>query len=274
MAKQTYGILDGYRGTIGPVIGYQWRGRWCLRARPRRVRNPRTEAQQKHRMLFRDMVQMASRLTTTLRFGLHQASLNKGLTEGNLFVKMNKRLFTSQGVDYMNLAVSSGPVAPVGFGPAMVDDEGVLRVEFEKNPLHLRADGDDEVRVMAYCPELKQSLLSSAVLRRSKRLSMRLPDEWLDHGFHLYGFVTDYQQRASETSYIELTENIDTQNRNDHETATDTYDSNPGQRGLGTTCDGLGVACRREDGDADARRRGAGGSGADDGGGGTDAAAV
>lgn len=274
MAKQTYGILDGYRGTIGPVIGYQWRGRWCLRARPRQVRNPRTEAQQEHRMLFRDMVQMASRLTPVLRLGLRQASLEEGMTEGNLFVKMNKQFFTSQGVDYRSLAVSHGPVAPVGFGAATVDGEGVLRVEFEKNPLRLRADSDDEVRVMAYCPELQQTLLSLPVLRRSKRLSLRLPDEWLGLEFHLYGFVTDYQQRASETSYIDLAENIDTQNRNENETDSHTYDANPGQRGLGTTGDGLGLACRREDGDADAQRRGAGGSSADDGGGGTDAAAV
>ena len=45
MAKQRYGINDGYRGTVGTVIGYLWRGKWCLRARPRYVNHPRTERQ-------------------------------------------------------------------------------------------------------------------------------------------------------------------------------------------------------------------------------------
>ena len=51
MAKQHYGINGGYRGAVGTVIGYEWNGRWCLRSRPRRVHNPRTERQQQLRQL-------------------------------------------------------------------------------------------------------------------------------------------------------------------------------------------------------------------------------
>ena len=56
MAKQRYGINDAYQGTVGTVIGYEWRGKWCLRARPRMVRNPRTEAQQVNREVFKCVV--------------------------------------------------------------------------------------------------------------------------------------------------------------------------------------------------------------------------
>lgn len=202
MAKQSYGILDGYRGTVGPVIGYQWRGRWCLRARPRQVRNPQTEAQQEHRMLFRDMVQLAGRMTEALRHGLRAASLEEKMTEGNLFVKMNKALFTPQGVDYEHLQVSAGPVAPVEFTRVEVDDRMVLHAEFEKNPLHLRAEANDEVVVYVYCPALKRGLMSAPVYRRSRRLDMALPDEFAGQVLHFYGFVEDYAQRASGTLYI------------------------------------------------------------------------
>lgn len=201
MAKQSYGILDGYRGTVGPVIGYQWRGRWCLRARPRHVHNPQTAAQQEHRMLFRDMVQTASRFTRVLRHGLHTASMEAHMTEGNLFVKLNKDCFTPQGIDYEHLQVSTGPVAPVAFTKVEVDENMVLNVEFDKNPLHVRASGDDEVRVFAYCPAAQRGVLSSMVYRRNKRLIMSLPDEWAGQKVHFYGFVEDYQQRVSETVY-------------------------------------------------------------------------
>ena len=202
MAKQAFGILDGYCGTVGPVIGYQWRGRWCLRSRPRRVHNPQTERQQEHRMLFRDMVQMASRMNHTLRVGFRAAALEEKMTEGNLFVKTNKDLFTLQGVDYQHLQVSAGPVAPVAFLRAELDSDLVLHCEFSKNSLHLSACGDDEVRVYAYCPSLGRGVLSAAAYRRSKHLEMRLPDEFAGRELHFYGFVTDYAQRASETVYI------------------------------------------------------------------------
>ena len=203
MAKQNYGILDGYRGTVGPVIGYQWRGRWCLRARPRRVHNPRTEAQQEHRMLFRDMVKLAGHLKQALRTGLRMASLAEKMTECNLFVKMNKEHFTPQGVDYRALEISRGPVAPVAFVEAEVGEDNVLRVTFEKNPLHMRANGDDEIYVYAFCPAEQRGVLSAPVYRRSKSLSLSLPDEWSGQEVHFYGFVVDYQQQASETVYIE-----------------------------------------------------------------------
>jgi len=209
MAKQSYGILDGYRGTVGPVIGYQWRGRWCLRARPQRVHNPRTEAQQEHRMLFRDMVQLAGRMRNALRHGMRAAALGERMTEENLFVRMNRECFSPQGVDYGRLQVSTGPVAPVEFTGAEVDGDNVLHCIFEKNPLHLAANGDDQVYVYAYCPQLGRGVLSAPVYRRSKRLSMSLPDEFADREVHFYGFVEDYAQRASETCYISSSDDSD-----------------------------------------------------------------
>ncbi|MBR1765494.1 MAG: hypothetical protein IJ745_00465 [Bacteroidales bacterium] len=204
MAKQDQGIIGGFRGTIGPVIGYQWRGRWCLRARPQRVSNPRTEAQQEHRRLFREMVQTASRLNGALRHGLRQASLEMGMTEGNLFVKMNKDCFRPQGIDYEALELSAGPVAPVAFGPARIDAQGVMHVEFEKNPLRLASSATDEVHVVLYCPAQQRLLQAAPVHRKSKRLSISLPDEWLGMEIHAYGFVTDHRQWASATTYIPI----------------------------------------------------------------------
>lgn len=271
MARQTAGILGGFNGTVGPVIGYQWRGRWCMRARPRRVSNPRTEAQQAHRMLFREMVQTAGRLTAVLRHGMRQASLEQGLTEGNLFVKLNKQCFTPQGVDYAQLQLSTGPVAPVAFGEAAVDDAGVLSVEFDKNPLRLRASSEDKVYVAAYCPELGQLVMAAPALRRSKRVAMALPDEWAGREFHLWGFVQDYQLRASECQYIPLAETGGEGNGNntenfDYETDNSVFSGRGGMvGGMVPTGDGFGLEGRREDGDLDTLGRGAGGAGGDAG---------
>ena len=45
MAKQQSGILGGYVGKVGTVVGYFWNGKPCMRAYKRQVRNPRTAAQ-------------------------------------------------------------------------------------------------------------------------------------------------------------------------------------------------------------------------------------
>ena len=127
MAKQRFGINDAYRGTVGTVIGYEWRGRWCLRARPLHVRNPRTAKQQSNRQLFKQMVDLASHMKFALRKGLRGVSLGMHVTECNLFVKRNKECFSldAEGqlvVDWERLIVSEGEVAVPGFtGTALMD---------------------------------------------------------------------------------------------------------------------------------------------------------
>ena len=119
MAKQRFGINDAYRGTVGTVIGYEWRGKWCLRSRPLRVRNPRTAKQQSNRLLFKQMVDLASHMKMALRKGLRGVSLGMHITECNLFVKRNKECFSldAEGqlmVGWERLIVSEGEVpAPV-----------------------------------------------------------------------------------------------------------------------------------------------------------------
>ena len=127
MAKQRFGVNDAYRGTVGTVIGYEWRGKWCLRARPLHVRNPRTAKQQSNRQLFKQMVDLASHMKFALRKGLRGVSLGMHVTECNLFVKRNKECFSldAEGrmvVDWERLIVSEGEVAAPGFtGTAIMD---------------------------------------------------------------------------------------------------------------------------------------------------------
>lgn len=202
MAKQNYGINDGYRGRVGTVIGYNWRGRWCLRARPVHVSNPRTERQQAVRGGFAVLSRLASDMVVALRKGLKTCALQEGVTECNLFISLNQGALCEGGaVDFSRVAVALGPVAPVGFGTASQDD-GVVRVPFERNPLHQCSSQDDEVRLFAYCPALRQGVLSGSAPRRQREVAMVLPDCWAGHEVHLYGFVQDAAGRASESAYL------------------------------------------------------------------------
>lgn len=123
-----------------------------------------------------------------------------------MFVRRNHRYLTSEGLDYRQLELSHGPVAPVGFAPATVDAQMVLRVEFEKNPLRVRADGEDEVVLFVYCVDLQVGIRSRAVSRKSGRIEVALPDEWAGTEMHVYGFVVDRQGRTSRTIYVEVGE--------------------------------------------------------------------
>ena len=242
MAKQRFGINDAYRGTVGTVIGYEWRGKWCLRSRPLRVHNPRTEKQQANRQLFKQMVALAGTMKLALRKGMHSVSLAMHVTECNLFVKRNKECFTldSDGrmvVDWEQLIISEGElVAPVfqgiplsqpqaaasspnlgeqldsrhlGSSPMLGEGdrrkavvEGYVTFPFAPCAEGELASGDEEVYVYAYCPEMEEGVLSAAAWRRMGNVTLSLPERWQGKEVHFYGFAVNYEGEASATVYI------------------------------------------------------------------------
>ena len=201
MARQRYGIVDGYRGSVGPVIGYMWRGRWCLRSRPVHVHNPCTEPQQRNRERFRQTVLLASRMKEALRVGMHAASMAAGMTECNMFCRMNHGLVGAEGgsmtVDHARLQLSCGPVAGVAVETVVADGEGAIALTFSSEG----GSGADRVRVYAWCEEREECLLAADVARREGAASVALPEGWCGCTVHLYLFATDYRGRASATAY-------------------------------------------------------------------------
>ena len=206
MAKIVQGVTGGFSGSVGPVVGYQWRGRWCMRSRPPFVRNPRTERQQEHRMMFKEEVQLASRMNWVLKESFGELSLAEGLTPCNFFIRENQHAFSwSEGhlaVDWAALRLSMGPVAPVAFGVPEVTEETVLTITFEKNPLHVRADAYDKVYLYVYCPEAREGYLAAPVYRKTQCISVVLPSMFAGREVQLWGLVQDEQGRWSESIYI------------------------------------------------------------------------
>lgn len=207
MARQTDGILGGFNGKVGTVVGYRWKGLWCMRAHNAFAHNPRTEAQQAHRALFKAEVQLAGRMRWAVNKGLKLPSDELNMTPMNLFVSANQQAFSEvEGrlvVDYPSLRISGGTVAPVALTEASVDEDNVLNVKFEKNPLRRTCSAHDDVYFWIYSEELETGYLSNAVYRRVQQASVALPDMFEGCSLHIYAFAQDEQGRCSETAYIQ-----------------------------------------------------------------------
>ncbi len=206
MAFIYQGILGPFIGKVGPSVGYLWRGKACVRAYRRYINYPNTPAQQTEKDWFVAMVRFAAVARPALKIGFLKHALEAKMTECNYFVRENKRCFSmeegSVRVDYSRLTLSRGSAADVFFKPARFEEGEVVSVDFEKNAMSLRASSEDRVYVYAYCPESAEGCLSAPVPRRSKCVSMRLPESWSGKDVHLYGFVEDREGRTSNTTYI------------------------------------------------------------------------
>ena len=225
--------MAGFSGRLGNLIGYRWRGRMCVRTMPSHYRDARTPEQLQQRALFKAVVRFAAKARQVLKKGMNAVSLDAQMTESNYFMRVNKRCFAlaagtqaprlrndeadstspageetaSQAeliIDYENLLLADGPVAPVAFYEPQMVDETTLSVDFEKNPLHRAVKWEDLVYLVAYCPELGDFDISAPVYRRSNRLTMSLNPYWAGREVHLWGFVVDGNGRASQSQYLGL----------------------------------------------------------------------
>lgn len=218
MAKQYGSYLGGFSGTLGPAVGYMWNGVWCMRSRPQHVHNPRTAKQIEHRNMFKAEVQLAARLRWAVINGLRETAREAHMTPFNLFVSLNQHCFSLKDgaleVDYSRLSLSTGPVAPVEAAGVTVDEGNVLNISFEKNPLRLSCSQYDSVYLYVYAPSSGEGFLAAPVYRRSKQLSVSLPDSFAGQEVHLYLMVKNERGEWSETTYggclaMEPTQGVD-----------------------------------------------------------------
>ena len=198
MAKLHQGILGGFSGTVGTVIGYRRNNQWFMRAKPRSVANPRTEAQQAHRRQFGDMVSLASKLLPALKVGMRHYAPQHAMTAGNAFVHLN--WVRDGAISLKDMKLSVGPVPMVTFTEITVE-EGVLTLRWDKNLHHHGAKNEDTIKIFAYSETLGMTQCVATAERRSRRLSTLLPDAFRDA--HLWALIEDPMGRTSESTYLE-----------------------------------------------------------------------
>ena len=117
------GILGGFNGKVGTVVGSSWKGISYMRGKAQHVKNPRTAGQTYHRDAIKAVTMALRPITSTLR--LTFAEYAKKMSAFNKAVSVNyKEAIVNQDgtpvVDYSKLILSKGNIKP--FANLYIDD--------------------------------------------------------------------------------------------------------------------------------------------------------
>ena len=213
MAKLHNSLFQGVSGRVGEVVVYQRMGQWCMRKHVEHIRDARSEEQLRQRGVFRAMMHTASAMKEALAVGLRRAAREAGMVDSNAFLRLNSQCFSSDGtganvaVDYPSLTLAAGPVAPVAFTRAKVE-EGRFEGRFDRVGGPGLNHSADHVQVYAYCPAREAGFLSLPVYRMDRRISFVLPTWMAGEEVHFYAFCTSMEDRtlASASCYLEVEE--------------------------------------------------------------------
>jgi hypothetical protein len=109
MAKINQGILGGFSGKVGPVIGGSWKGIPYFRSKPGKYSFNPSQEQSIHRNKFVAAIALAKTVHKTIIKPIWDQKAVK-MSGFNLFVKTNKNVFDETGTlsDFANLKFSVG----------------------------------------------------------------------------------------------------------------------------------------------------------------------
>ena len=97
MAVIKRGILGGFSGKIGNVVGTSWKGIAVMKVKPLSVANPRTVKQVAQRTKFKGVVLAGSNLLINIVKPLWDANAQR-MSGFNDFIRNNVEAFSSAGV--------------------------------------------------------------------------------------------------------------------------------------------------------------------------------
>ena len=140
MGKIKQGILGGFRGKVGTVIGASWNGIAYMRGLAQSVKNPKTAAQTTQRGFFREVLDIVGQFTNEqLNFLFPTAP--SGMTRRNALVKQLSAVFA---VDGDTKSVDLGNINSLG--NAATADLPEVAIAAAGENLTISWDGDSDFR--------------------------------------------------------------------------------------------------------------------------------
>lgn len=110
MGKIKQGLLGGFSGKVGPVVGSSWKGIAVIKSMPLSVANPRTASQVNNRVGFAFVVALSKTILVAVLKPLLDRFAVK-MSGYNLFMQRNRDYWDETGIiNYADINISEGNV--------------------------------------------------------------------------------------------------------------------------------------------------------------------
>lgn len=204
MAEIKDGILGGVSGKVGTVVGFSWRNKKLIRAKPTISKKPRTDKQ----LTQQTKLRYCTQLLTPIRKFVNKyipASSNSQIGFEVLLSKLMKEMYIEQDemfcIDYTQFYFALGILPTTLKTSIKFLKNGKLKVQWEDNSLQGIANSDDQLTVIALLQESHEFLLFEQLAKRQDgKTSFILPEDCVDNYIHFWFMWTNAADNLNSTS--------------------------------------------------------------------------
>lgn len=206
MGKIKTGILGGFQGKVGTVIGSTWRGESIMRALPKTAAKAPTESQRIQRLKFKVVSEFLNPIRTTLStyFG-NDTGVKSKYNMATSYHITNAVEITEEGsqILYARVLVAKGTL--FGFqNLTTTQSETVITLNWEDNTVFGNAKAEDTVNVVCYSEEVNTFYVFESIANRDGlSASVTLPQNFIGYNVEVYAFLYDtVSKTASNSLYL------------------------------------------------------------------------
>ena len=200
------GILGGFSGKVGTVVGSSWKGLSYMRGQAQSVKNPRTAKQMAQRDKFALALSFIRPIQSFIKVGfktyaVHQSEFNAAMS----YTLKNaiKGTYPSFTIDFAQAMVSRGSLAkPLNIQKQNNDNE--IAVSWQDNSGTANALDTDFAMIMAYNADKQEAVYDmTSTCRGDEGSSLRYPSDWVGDTVHVYlAFVSEDGTLVSDSEYV------------------------------------------------------------------------
>jgi hypothetical protein len=206
MATIKKGILGGFSGKVGNVVGANWKTISYMRSHAQKVKNPRTPKQIAHRQKFKLMFDYLKPITPFLKVGFQLYAQKQTPHNAALSYNMKNAVFGTSPNWWLNkhrILVTRGNLTPI------------KRVFFHRNGQHIflnwgdntgvgNSKPDDNSLIIVYNTTKGEYLSTINGPERNYRMAgFRIPDSWKDCWFDVhFAFISADRKQVSNSVFV------------------------------------------------------------------------
>ena len=207
MGKISQGVLGGFSGKVGNVVGGTWKGIDYMRIKPANVTNPRTEGQVDQRSKFSTVLRFLQPMTDFLRVGF-KLYANK-MTQFNAAMSYNLNnaitgAYPNFMVDYANALVTRGNLSGAANGAASSPSAGDVQITWDDNSGSGSAQATDKALIVLLNTTRQEAVFTIAGPARSAGTeTISVPSEYTGEDVEVFlGFISEDGSKVANSSYL------------------------------------------------------------------------
>jgi hypothetical protein len=184
------GILGGFSGSVGNVVGANWKGIDYLRIKPADITNPNTTLQSTQRLKFAAVLRFLQPMTEFIRIGFKAYAVKMSAFNAAFSFNFHHALtgeYPDFGLDYTKAMVSRGNLPGAVNAACSSDEAGKVKLTWTNNAGGNMADDTDTVLALIFNPATHQAFyLLNAALRSDEEAVVSVPADFGGETVHCY----------------------------------------------------------------------------------------